>query len=172
MKWVSYSISWLLYVYGFSIAINAGVSGFLTWYYQLGLPTITPRLYLLIWIGTMVLMCVFLAVYGGGLAIDHYGNNNKFPLTVIISNQILSALTYILLAYISNFKGLYYFPSAYLEFVINEFYPDIITNENHAIWTAALMLFHTVAFIVAGMVPYLRERKRLIEKYNKAMSNI
>ena len=169
MKWALYYISWILPVYFFTVLFDLGVTAFFTWYYyEMNLPTLTPRLYLLIWIGCMVLIGVFVYMFINGVAKKHYAGRPDYPITTFIITQSLATVTYILAAVFSKFNGMLCFPSVYLSFVINEFMPDIITDENQATWTVLLMLLHAVTFTAIAVLAYLKERKRIVDMHNQA----
>lgn len=170
MKYISYYLSWVLPVYLFSVFFDLGLSGFLAWYYyEMKLPEITPRLYLLVWIGCMVLICMFMYMFINGVAKKHYSERHDYPKTTFIISQYAATITYVLITVMAKFEGMLCFPSVYLAFVINEFNPDIITDANQEVWTAVFVLFHAIIFTAVGACAYLKERKRLVDKYERAM---
>ena len=169
MKHIIYLISWLGPVYVISFVCNLATTGFLSWFYGMRFDELTPRLYLWGWLACMALICLFINLFESGAAKLHYAGRNNYPLSITIVNQSVASVLYIVIAFLSNFKGLFYFPSVYLAYVINEFDPNIITNSNETAWTVILMLLHTLAFTAVGIIAYLKERKHLVCKYNDAM---
>ena len=170
MKWVSYFFSFILPIYSISAVFDLGLSGFLTWYYvTMGLPRITPRLYLLVWIACMILICMFMYIFINGVAKSHYSAKHNYSIVAFIINQSVATIAYILVAILSKFNGILCFPSVYLAFVINEFNHDIITDTNQEVWMVILMLLHIVTFTAIGIYAYLKERKRLVDKYERTM---
>lgn len=101
-----------------------------------------------------------------------------YPLPLVICNQVIVCIVYMLVAEITEYKGLLYYPGVFLCHVINEFDSDIITYMNERTWLFFLSAFSMLILSAFGMLSYFQQRKRqarfieleknyLKEKYNK-----
>lgn len=163
MKHISYMISWLCPVYIVSFVWDVATTALLTWFYGMRFDELTPRLYLWGWLACMALIGVAIYILEDGVAKSHYVGGKTYPLAATVISQVVAVIIYIVVGFISNFKGLFYFPSVYLAFVINEFDTNIITNGNEETWNIVLMVLHALFFAAVGMIAYIREKNRLVE---------
>lgn len=171
MKHITYFLRWICTVYSITFIWDLTVTGFLYWFYSWKFDELTPRLYLWGWLFCMALITVAVYMIEDGAARVHYAGGKTYPLAATVASQIVALVVYIALAFVTNFKGLLYFPSVYLAYVINEFDANIIVNSTERTWAIVLMVLHGIYFAAVGLVAYLRERKRLVDKYERAMSS-
>ncbi|MBR6649885.1 MAG: hypothetical protein IKL36_00570 [Clostridia bacterium] len=177
-KWFIFFIGWFIPIYLIPCFNNLIASEFLIWYYtDMHLPPLSWKMFLLMWIVMMVMTGIILSLAMDGVS-KKQNLGKLYPLSVVIVNQIAAGVTYMLIAEITDYKGLLYYPGVFLSFVINEIDSDIINSVNESTWLFWLTLISMIILLAAGMLSYFQQRNRqarlieieknyLKEKYNK-----
>ena len=176
-KWFIFYTGWFIPIYLIPCFNNLMVSEFLIWYYtDMNLPPFSWKMFLLMWVAMMVMTAILLSLAMDGVS-KKQNLGKLYPLSLIIGNQIAACVIYMLVAEITDYKGILYYPGVFMLHVINEFNPDIITYTNEHAWLFFLSVFSMLILSTFGMLSYFQQRKRqarfieieknyLKEKYN------
>jgi len=177
-KWFVFYIGWFIPIYLIPCFNNLMASEFLIWYYtDMHLPPLSWKMFLLMWVVMMVMTAIILSLAMDGVS-KKQNLGGLYPLSLVIGNQVAACVIYILIAEITDYKGMLYYPGVFLSHVINEFNSGIITYMNERTWLFFLSAFSMLILSTFGMLSYFQQRKRqarfieieknyLKEKYNK-----
>ena len=171
MKYISYSLSWCICVFGTAFLYDLPISVIRAFYignrFDVTMP-LTIGVYSIIFIVGMLFSCFFLALATDGVASSHYIGEKNTPIAVMIINQIVSSSIYVAMGYCFGYNRRCYYTVSLLLKIINEANGDIITDANQASWMLLLTILHMLVFTAVAVSFYLIKRKERVNRYINA----
>lgn len=171
LKRVSYFGLWLAVVFGVSVFNNLVVTSTLSWYDGWNFPPLTAHFYLLIWVVGMLLCGVVLALTSDSVSSKQNSGGIPIPLGYVIINQAAAAIVYIAVGFSSGYSKMLYFSPNFMCDVINRYSPDMITDENRAVWLFALTVAHMLIFTAVSLYFYFTVRNKEITLLKKGLED-
>ena len=171
MRYFNYFISWTASVFGVSLFYYIFWDTFYAAYYQelgdlvygfqpAGLPPLNWKINALIWLSGIILMAVFLGLIMDVVCKSQYKCRRKMPIYVILVNQAVGVVLYVLLGRMLGYYDGFYYMCRFFAEILAEACGFGYYHFQTADWMMIIMTFHALLFAVLSMWFYFPERKK------------